>query len=53
MGDFNVEPEDQILTHIRARLYDTAELFSRDLKSFPSDVPEIFPFVYISHPMLF
>lgn len=41
MGDFNVEPQDQVLAHIRDRLYDTAELFTRDLKSFPSNIPKV------------
>lgn len=41
MGDFNVEPDDQALIHIRERLYDTAELFTQDLKSFPSNAPEV------------
>lgn len=40
MGDFNVTPEDKVLSPIRQRLNDTAELFSQPLFSFPSDAPE-------------
>ncbi len=39
MGDFNLEPADRIMGAIQDRLYDTAELFSRPLLSWPSDVP--------------
>lgn len=39
MGDFNVTPEDPVLAPIRARLNDTADLFSEPLLSFPSDNP--------------
>lgn len=41
MGDFNVTPENSLLTPIRERMYDTAELFNRELWSFPSDNPTI------------
>lgn len=38
-GDFNLKPEDPILTPIRALLSDTADAFSRPQLSYPSDVP--------------
>ena len=41
MGDFNVEPDNRMLVHIRERLCDTAEWFTRDLKSFPSNAPKV------------
>ena len=40
MGDFNVRPEDPILNPIRARMKDTAELFTAPHFSFPSDAPD-------------
>ena len=39
MGDFNVTPENPVLLPIRARMRDTAELFSAPRLSFPSDAP--------------
>ncbi|MBQ1985276.1 MAG: endonuclease/exonuclease/phosphatase family protein [Clostridia bacterium] len=41
MGDFNVEPDSEILRPIRACMKDTAEKFDREKLSFPSDSPEI------------
>ena len=38
-GDFNLKPEDPILTPIRALLTDTADAFARPQLSYPSDVP--------------
>lgn len=40
MGDFNVFPDDPVLNPIRARMKDTAELFTEPMYSFPSDVPD-------------
>lgn len=40
MGDFNLRPESPILLPIRERLFDTAELFTEELGSFPSDTPD-------------
>ena len=40
MGDFNTEPENEVLRPIRERMKDTADKFSDDLLSFPSDNPE-------------
>ncbi len=39
MGDFNVTPDSPILTPIREKMKDTAELFSEPLMSFPSHEP--------------
>lgn len=41
MGDFNIEPDNPLLDPIRARLFDTAELFGAEKKSYPSDNPEV------------
>lgn len=41
MGDFNMTPDDELLKPVYERMFDTAELISDDLKSFPSDKPEI------------
>lgn len=40
MGDFNTEPDNEVLMPIRERMKDAAEKFSDDLLSFPSDNPE-------------
>jgi endonuclease/exonuclease/phosphatase family metal-dependent hydrolase len=40
LGDFNMRPEKEILNPIRARMYDTAELFGEPKFSFPSDHPD-------------
>ena len=39
MGDFNVEPENPVLSPIRACMKDAGDLFGNMLLSFPSDVP--------------
>ncbi len=39
MGDFNMQPENEILNPIRERLYDTAEKFDGPKRSWPSDDP--------------
>lgn len=41
MGDFNLRPDAPLLEPIMERLYDTAELFSEPLLSFPSDKPRV------------
>ena len=41
MGDFNVRPENERISSIRQRLYDTAELFDEPKLSFPSDNPRV------------
>lgn len=40
MGDFNLTPESPILSPIRERFFDTAELFVGERLSFPSDLPD-------------
>ncbi len=39
MGDFNAEPDNEVLNPIRELLFDTAALYSSDLLSFPSIDP--------------
>ncbi|MBQ8719642.1 MAG: endonuclease/exonuclease/phosphatase family protein [Clostridia bacterium] len=41
MGDFNLPPDSQLLSPIRERMRDTAELFGEEKLSFPSDKPEM------------
>jgi len=40
LGDFNMQPENEILNPIRERLFDTAEKFDAPKLSFPSDHPD-------------
>ena len=39
MGDLNLRPDDAILSPIRAKMKDTADLFEGEKLSFPSDKP--------------
>ncbi len=39
MGDFNVKPDNAVLAPIREKMYDTADMFEKELFSFPSDEP--------------
>ena len=39
MGDFNTTPDCELLAPIRARMTDTASVFTEELFSFPSDSP--------------
>lgn len=41
MGDFNMQPENELLNPLRERLYDTAELFDEPKCSWPSDAPRV------------
>ena len=41
MGDFNTEPDNQILNPIMQGLQDTANFFSTYKLSFPSDTPKV------------
>lgn len=41
MGDFNMQPDNELLNPIREKLYDTANKFDEPKLSFPSDNPEI------------
>ena len=50
MGDFNVLPEDPVLSPIRARMKDAAQAFGAPLLSFPSDAPDRkIDYVFVSH----
>ena len=49
MGDFNMEPDNQILNPIMQSLQDTAEFFSTYKLSFPSDTPEVkIDYIFVS-----
>lgn len=53
MGDFNITPDNKILEPIRERMYDTALLMDTDIKSWPSDVPEMkIDYLFISTDMV-
>ncbi len=39
MGDFNVEPDNKVLNPIRDKMKDSADLYTENLLSFPSDKP--------------
>ncbi|MBE6756160.1 MAG: hypothetical protein E7555_06870 [Ruminococcaceae bacterium] len=39
MGDFNVTPDNKVLSPIKEKMKDTADLFEENLMSFPSDKP--------------
>lgn len=39
MGDFNITPENELLVPINEKMFDTAELFTKNLLSWPSDIP--------------
>ncbi len=39
MGDFNVNPDNEVLKPIKEKMKDTASLFEKPLLSFPSDKP--------------
>ena len=41
MGDFNVAPDNELLAPIREKMVDTANLFSGERLSWPSNKPEI------------
>ena len=40
MGDFNMRPGDKLLTPIKAKMKDTADVFEKELLSHPSDKPD-------------
>ena len=49
MGDFNMEPDNQILNPIMQSLQDTAKVFSTYKLSFPSDTPkEKIDYIFVS-----
>ena len=41
MGDFNIEPDNELLEPLKERMNDTGALLSGEPKSFPSDNPRI------------
>lgn len=52
MGDFNVTPDNPVLAPIRARMKDTADLFTQPLLSFPSDNPKVkIDYIFVSPDM--
>lgn len=40
MGDFNIEPDNEILNPIREKMFDTADLIKGNILTFPSDKPD-------------
>ena len=49
MGDFNMEPDNQILNPIMQDLQDTAKFFSTYKLSFPSDTPKVkIDYIFVS-----
>ncbi len=40
MGDFNVEPDNEVLNPIREKMKDSSDLYTENLLSFPSDKPK-------------
>ena len=49
MGDFNVEPNNELLAPIRERLIDTSAGFCENKPSFPSDKPRIkIDYIFVS-----
>lgn len=52
MGDFNARPDDPVLNPIRARMKDTAEMFSAPRMSYPSDAPvQKIDYIFVSPDM--
>ena len=49
MGDFNMEPDNQILSPIMQALQDAAKFFSEPKLSFPSDAPNVkIDYIFVS-----
>ncbi len=49
MGDFNMQPDNEILTPIKQSLCDTAEKFDSPKLSFPSDTPRVkIDYIFVS-----
>ena len=49
MGDFNVEPSNELLAPIKERLIDTSVSFCENKPSFPSDKPNIkIDYIFVS-----
>ena len=50
MGDFNIEPDNELLNPIRAKMKDTSLGFCENKKSFPSDNPRIkIDYIFVSN----
>ena len=50
MGDFNVEPDNPILSPIKEKMKDTADLMPSSLLSWPSDEPRMkIDYIFVSH----
>lgn len=50
MGDFNIEPDNQLLKPIFEKMVDTSTYFKKKKTSFPSDKPEIkIDYIFVSH----
>ena len=50
MGDFNLMPDSPLLDPIRARMKDTADVFTSPKLSFPSDNPyRKIDYIFVSH----
>ncbi len=53
MGDFNVTPDNEVLKPIKEAMFDTAALYSPDLKSFPSINPyKKIDYIFTSHDLV-
>lgn len=49
MGDFNCKPNDSVLIPLRKLMKDTADLFEKELLSYPSNNPEIkIDYIFVS-----
>jgi endonuclease/exonuclease/phosphatase family metal-dependent hydrolase len=50
MGDFNVTPSNPVLNIIRDKMVDTADFFTEEQLSFPSDNPNRkIDYIFVSH----
>ncbi len=50
LGDFNLEPNSEIIGKISAKMFDTAKLFDKPLLSWPSDKPKLkIDYIFTSH----
>ncbi|MBO5439837.1 MAG: endonuclease/exonuclease/phosphatase family protein, partial [Clostridia bacterium] len=50
MGDFNIEPDNELLLPIKAKMKDTSAGFCENKKSFPSDNPRIkIDYIFVSN----
>lgn len=50
LGDFNLEPDSEIIGKISEKMIDTARLFDKPLLSWPSDAPRVkIDYIFTSH----